>query len=375
MSKNPLQRLTDMGQSIWLDFLQRSLVTSGKLVQLINEDALRGMTSNPAIFEKSIDGTDDYDNDIRAMALAGKSVPEIYNALTVHDVRIAADAFRPVYDRLDGADGFVSLEVNPHLAYDTDETIKEARRLWKEVDRPNILIKIPATREGLPAITRCLEESINVNVTLLFGLPRYREVVEAYIRGLEKRVERGGDVERSASVASFFLSRIDSLVDPLLEEKMKGGGAKADLARRIRGQVAIASARLAFQIYKEIFNSTRFAVLKEKGARPQRVLWASTSTKNPEYSDVKYVEALIGLNTINTVPMETLDAYRDHGEPEIRLERDLGFAEEVVRRLPDLDIDINGVTQQLEDEGVVKFNKPFDLLAASLERKRSAAKA
>ncbi len=255
MKKNPLQRLSEMGQSVWLDYLSRSLITSGKLKALIAEDALRGMTSNPSIFEKSIDGSNDYDGEIRAMAQAGRSVPEIYQALTVRDVQMAADVFRPVYDRLNGADGYVSLEVNPHLARDTEGTVKEARRLWAAVGRPNIFIKIPATREGLPAITQCLSEGININVTLLFGLPRYREVAEAHLSGIEKLIQQGGKAERVASVASFFLSRIDVLVDPLLKEQMKARGPKAELARRLRGQAAIASARLAYQIYKEIVGS------------------------------------------------------------------------------------------------------------------------
>ncbi len=369
MKKNPLQRLSEMGQSVWLDYLSRSLITSGKLKALIAEDALRGMTSNPSIFEKSIDGSADYDEEIRAMARAGRSVPEIYQALTVGDVQMAADVFRPLYDRLNGADGYVSLEVNPHLARDAKGTVQEARRLWAAVDRPNIFIKIPATREGLPAITQCLSEGINVNVTLLFGLPRNREVAEAHLSGIEKLVQQGGNPERVASVASFFLSRIDVLVDPLLKEQMKAGGPKAGLARRLRGQAAIASARLAYQICKEIVVSSRFLRIERAGARPQRVLWASTSTKDPEYSDVKYVEALIGPDTVNTVPMETLDAYRDHGDPEPRLERDLDLAREVMAKLPDLGIAMNSVTQQLEEAGVEAFNKPFDKLMETLAQK------
>ncbi len=369
MNGNPLQRLSALDQSIWLDFLSRDLVTSGKLKKLIAEDALRGMTSNPAIFEKSINGSDDYDRDIRALAQAGKSALEIYEALTVADVQMAADAFRPTYDRLDGRDGYVSLEVNPHLAHDTEGSIVEARRLWKLVARPNVFIKIPGTREGLPAIAQCVSEGININVTLLFGLPRYREVAAAYLTGIDQLVRRGKSPERVASVASFFLSRIDTLVDPMLEAKMKDAGPAAEQARRLRGQAAIASARIAYQICKEIFGSPLFEKLKAKGARPQRVLWASTSTKNPEYSDVKYVEPLIGAGTINTLPMETLDAYRDHGNPQVRLEQEVDQARDALKRLPELGIDMDAVAQQLEDEGVDKFNKPYDKLIEALTRK------
>ncbi len=375
MKKNPVERLLDMGQSPWLDHLSRQLVTSGRLKKLIEEDGLRGITSNPSIFEKSIDGSDGYDEDIRTMARAGKSVRQIYEELTVHDVQAAADKFRPLYERLDGGDGFVSLEVNPHLARDTKGTIQEARHLWMKVDRPNIFIKIPGTREGLPAITQCLSEGININVTLLFGLPRYREVADAYLSGIEHLIRGGNSPQRVTSVASFFLSRIDVLVDPMLEKKIEEGGSPAGMARRFRGQVAIASARQAYQIYKEIFSSPRFREIEKYGARPQRVLWASTSTKNPDYSDVKYVEALIGPETVNTVPMETLDAYRDHGEPEARLEYDFDLAHEVLDRLRELDIDLDAVTAQLEKEGITKFNKPFDSLMESLERKRADATA
>jgi transaldolase len=267
----------------------------------------------------------------------------------------------------------VSLEVNPHLAHDTGATIEEARRLWKALDRPNVFIKVPATEEGLPAIRQLIGEGINVNVTLLFGLPRYRRVAEAFIAGMEEREQRGEPLERIASVASFFLSRIDVLVDPKLEEIAAGEGYGARKAEAYHGQTAIASARMAYQIYKEIFHSERFGKLADKGARPQRVLWASTSTKNPDYLDVKYVEALIGPETVNTMPRETIDAYRDHGDPEPRLETGLDQAREVLEGLGELGIDLDKATQQLEDEGVEKFNKPFDDLMENLEKKRRQA--
>jgi len=367
MKTSPLNELAVLGQSIWLDYIRRDLIAGGALRRLITEDGLRGMTSNPAIFEKAIAESHDYDEDIRAMAREGKGVAEIYETLSLGDVRSAADNFRPVYDRTDGKDGFVSLEVNPHLAHDTTATIEEARRLWTALDRPNVLIKIPATADGLPAIRQLISEGISVNVTLLFGLPRYRQVADAYIAGIEARAALGKPVQHVASVASFFVSRIDTLVDPLLENLIAHGGPEAEVAKQVYGQVAVASAKMAYQIYKEIFGSARFKRLADKGARTQRLLWASTGTKNPDYSDVKYVESLIGPDTVNTVPVETLDAYRDHGEPQARLEQDVERAGWVLQRLPELGINIDKVTQQLEDEGVDKFNKPFDKLMETLK--------
>ena len=369
MEKNPLKQLETLGQSIWLDDIRRDLIAGGGLRWLIEEDGLRGMTSNPAIFEKAIAGSQDYDADIRALALAGKSVAAIYETLSQGDVQRAADAFRPLYDRTDGKDGFVSLEVNPHLANDTDGTLAEARRLWAALDRPNVLIKVPATAAGLPAIQQLISEGISVNVTLLFGLPRYRQVAQAYLSGIEARAARGKPVKHVASVASFFVSRIDALVDPLLEKQIAQGGQTADLAKKARGQVAIASAKTAYQIHKEIFGSDRFRQLAAKGARVQRLLWASTSTKNPDYSAVKYVEALIGPDTVNTVPTETLDAYRRQGEPQARLEQDLDESRRVLERLPEIGIHIDEVTQRLEDEGIAKFNTPFDKLMETLAQR------
>ncbi len=325
------------------------------------------MTSNPSIFEKAIVESHDYDEDIRAMALKAKTAKEIYEALSQRDVQSAADVFRPLYNRTDGKDGYVSLEVNPHLAHDTHGTIQEARRLWGALNRPNVFIKVPATTEGLPAIRQLISEGINVNVTLLFGLPRYRQVAEAYIAGIEARTAHGQPVNYVASVASFFVSRIDARVDPLLETTLAQGGKQADLAKEVRGRVAVASAKMAYQIYKEIFDSGRFRILAAQGARTQRLLWASTGTKNPDYSDVKYIEDLIGPDTVNTAPLETLDAYRDHGEPKARLVKDVGEAARVLKRLHELGINIDQVTQQLEDEGVTKFNHPFDKLMEALE--------
>ena len=369
MKSNPLKQLETLGQSIWLDYIRRDLIAGGGLRRLIKEDGLRGMTSNPSIFEKAIADSHDYDADIRAMALKGKGTKEIYEALSQRDVQNAADEFRPVYEKTDGKDGYVSLEVNPHLAHDAKGTIEEARRLWAALNRPNVFIKVPATSDGLPAIQQLISEGINVNVTLLFGLPRYRQVAEAYIAGLEALAAQGKAINHVASVASFFVSRIDALVDALLENTIAQGGKEAALAKKVRGQVAIASAKRAYQIYKEIFGSDRFKKLTAQGALVQRLLWASTGTKNPDYSDVKYIEALIGPDTVYTVPVETLNDYRDHGVPKASLEKDVAEAARVLKRLPELGISIDKVTQQLEDEGVTKFNQPFDKLMATLAQK------
>jgi transaldolase/glucose-6-phosphate isomerase len=373
MEENPLMQLQQYGQSVWLDFIRRNMLVSGELQQFIDEDGLRGMTSNPAIFEKVIDGSHDYDDAIQALTLEGKEAETIYQHLAVADVQKATDIFYPVFEATDGHDGLVSLEVSPHLAHDTEGTIEEAKRLWSVVDRPNVMIKVPATLEGLPAIRQLIAEGINVNVTLLFSLERYRKVAEAFIAGLEARAAQGAPLQRIASVASFFLSRIDVLVDPMLEEYMAGEGPQTELARELHGQVAVSSAKVAYQIFQEIFDSERFQELAQQGARPQRLLWASTSTKNPAYSDVKYVDALIGPQTVNTIPMETLNAYRDHGEPAPRLEDNVAHARKVLQDLPRLDIDLGQVTQQLEDEGVEKFVNPYDRLMETLEKERQAA--
>ena len=368
MKTNPLKTLGTLGQSIWLDYIRRDLIVSGELRRLIKEDGLRGMTSNPSIFEKAISGSHDYDEDIRVMVHEGKGVKAIYEAISQRDVQGAADEFRPLYDKTEGGDGYVSLEVNPHLAHDTGGTLEEARRLWAALSRPNVLIKVPATAEGLPVIRQLISEGINVNVTLLFGIPRYRQVVEAYLAGVEARVAQAKPVRTVASVASFFVSRIDALVDPLLEKLIVQGGEHGNLAKMMHGQVAVASAKVAYQIYKEMFESIRFRKLADKGALTQRLLWASTSTKNPEYSDVKYIESLIGPHTVDTVPVETLDDYRDHGKPRDRIEQEVATARRMLDRLAELDISIDKVTQQLEDEGVEKFSKSFDKLMATLEK-------
>ena len=372
MKQNPLLKLEALGQSIWIDFISRGTTASGELQRLIEEDGVSGVTSNPSIFEKAIAESDDYAETIRSLTLEGKAAEEVYLLLTVEDIQLVADLLRPTYDQTDGQDGFVSLEVSPKLAHDTNGTIEEARRLWSLVDRPNSMIKVPATREGLPAIQQLTGEGLNINITLLFGLPRYREVADAYISGLETLANQGKNLKQVVSVASFFLSRIDSLLDPVLEKKLQAGGSDAEIATRVHGQVATASAKVAYKVYKEIFSSDRFQKLADKGAHTQKLLWASTSTKNPAYIDTKYIDPLIGPNTINTLPIETLNAYRDHGQPKQTLEENVSEAHQVLRDLPQIGIDLDHVTQELEDQGVGKFSSALDQLMAALQDKQAA---
>jgi len=367
-----LQELQRYGQSLWLDYIRRDMVRSGHLKELIERYGIRGVTSNPAIFEKAIDDSNDYDEDIRELIGQGRSAQEIYQILTVQDIQEAADVLRPLYDSTQGRDGFVSLEVSPYLAHDTEATILEARQLWKKVNRPNLLIKIPATAEGLPAIRQCISEGININVTLIFGLPTYMKVATAYIEGLELRFEQGETIGRVASVASFFLSRIDVLVDKMLDNAIDEGNYP-EIAQSLHGRVAVSCAKVAYQMYKEIFGSDKFRKLADNGARSQRLLWASTGTKNPSYSDVRYVEPLIGPETVNTMPLQTVEAYRDHGHPAARLEDNAAEADHLLARLSDVGIRMNDVTSQLEAEGIEKFIKPYDSLIERLKKKGAAA--
>lgn len=370
MSSNPLVRLHTFGQSIWQDYIRRDqLAEGGEMQQLISRDGILGVTSNPAIFEKAIAGSNLYDAAIRTLASQGKDVNGVYEALTVEDVRRCADTFRPSYEKTLGVDGYVSLEVSPHLAQDSQGTIAEAHRLWKLLDRPNVMIKIPGTREGLEAIRQAIGEGININVTLLFGVPRYREVIEAYMAGLEQAMTAGRPVERIASVASFFLSRIDTLLDPRLEKLAASGGARADAAKCLTGKIAVASAKVAYAAYKRDYACERWKRLAAKGARPQRLLWASTSTKNKAYSDTIYVEPLIGPDTVNTLPPETIDAYRDHGDPAARIEQGAEECRRQLDQLGSLDINLDAATQQLEDEGVKKFIEPYDKLLGAIRAK------
>ena len=358
---NPLNKIQQQGQSIWLDLLNREIMDSGKLKSLIDDDDLRGLTSNPSIFEKAISGSSDYDEDITGLSGKEDSNAAIFFDMAIDDIQRAADLFKPVFDKTDGMDGFVSLEVSPYLARDTDGTIEQVRELWKRVDRKNVMIKIPGTKQGLPAIRECLREGININITLLFGLPRYREITEAFMGGLEDRLREGHSIKDVSSVASFFLSRIDVMVDPMLKEKG---------ADNLVGEIAIASAKKAYQIYLEMIASDRFKKLEAKGAQRQRVLWASTSTKDPSFSDVKYVETLIGKDTINTLPMETIDAFRDHGKVEDTLIKDIDHANKVMDDLKDKGINIDDITQKLEDEGIEKFNKAYDKLLESISNQK-----
>ncbi|PTQ94838.1 transaldolase [Mucilaginibacter yixingensis] len=362
MATNKVKQIHDFGQSIWLDFIDREIMTSGKLKKLIDEDGVRGVTSNPAIFEKAISSSSDYDADIAALAPQANTNEELFFSVAIKDIQTAADLFRGVFDEADGGDGYVSLEVSPFLALDTEGTTKQAEELWGKVGRENVMIKIPGTKPGLEAIRRSIAAGININVTLLFGLPRYEEVTEAYISGLEEALAAGKDIAKIASVASFFLSRIDVLVDPMLDEK-----GLADL----KGEVAIASAKKAYEIYKRVFAGPRWQKLADAGAKPQRLLWASTSSKNPAFKDTKYVEALIGADTVDTVPLETIDAFRDHGIVANTLEQDTDKATQTLEKLKQAGIDIDKITQQLEDEGVDKFNKPFEKLLKAIEDQKN----
>ena len=361
METNKVKRIHDFGQSIWLDFFDRKIMNNGDLQKLIDEDGIRGVTSNPAIFEKAISSSDDYNDDIHALSQQKSSNEEIFYGLAVKDIQRATDFFKHIYDESDGEDGFVSLEVSPQLARDTEGTIKQARELWKAVDRKNVMIKIPGTAEGLPAIRKCISEGININVTLLFGLPRYKEVTDAYMSGLEDRVKSHRPIDEVASVASFFLSRIDVMIDPMLDENGLGS---------LKGEVAIASAKKAYQMYKRISEGQRFKMLEDKGAKRQRLLWASTGSKNPAFSDTKYVEALIGHETVNTVPLETIEAFRDHGNVMNRLEDGIEKATHVLAYLKEKEIDIDAITQKLEDEGIEKFNQPYDKILKAIEKQK-----
>lgn len=372
---NPLKGLQALGQSVWLDYIHRDLIASGRLRRMIEEDALSGMTSNPSIFEHAIAEGSSYDDDILALASEGADARRIYEELSRHDVCAAADEFRSVYEATRGDDGYVSLEVDPHLADDTAGSIAEARRLWYALQRPNVMIKIPATLAGLPAIRTLISEGINVNVTLLFSLTRYREVIGAYLDGIEARAAASLPIAQVCSVASFFVSRIDSLIDPILDRIIAAGGERAERAKAARGRTGIASGRLACQMHMHVFAHERFKALHARGARSQRLLWASTSAKDPLFSDTKYVEALIGPGTIDTMPLETLEAYREHGEPKIRLGNDLAEARWVVEHLPALGIDLEAATARLEREGVQKCVAPFDKLLRSIAAKQRGPRA
>jgi transaldolase / glucose-6-phosphate isomerase len=374
--ENPLKALIRFGQSVWFDYIRRDLITTGQLARLIEDDGLRGMTSNPAIFEKAFSTSPDYTKPLAELAKRGDlDAKGIYENLAIRDIQDAADALRGVYDKTKRRDGYVSLEVSPYLAHKTQETIDEARRLWKTVARDNVMIKVPGTPEGIPAIRKLIGEGLNINVTLLFAEKVYEEVAEAYIAGLEDLAVRGGDLSRIGSVASFFVSRIDALIDGKIAETLKNQPAGADqaLLRSLQGKVAIANAKLTYQVYKKIFSGPRWQALAGRGAETQRVLWASTGTKNPAYSDVLYVEELIGPDTVNTVPPATFDAFRDHGKPRASLEEDIGGAQKTMLDLGRAGISMKGVTDQLTEDGVKLFADAFDKLLAAVEKQAKLA--
>jgi transaldolase len=357
---NPLVRLAELGQSVWYDYITRDLLASGELARLIEHDGLRGMTSNPTIFEKAIGGSQLYDEDIRQLADQGKTSAEVFEALAVADVQLACDAFLPLYRSTSGADGLVSLEVAPTLAYDEDATVHEAERLWNGLSRANAMIKIPGTRAGLGAITRCIGQGINVNVTLLFSVERYAKVIDAFLEGLEQRSRNGLPLETVASVASFFVSRLDTKVDPILDRSGAGN---------LRGTAAIANACTAYRLFQETLATPRWRQLAQSGALPQRPLWASTSTKDPRYPDTYYVETLVGPQTVDTIPPETLAAYRDHGKPTVRIQDGVAGAPAQLRELERAGIDLARATRELEEEGVEKFAASYRSVLATIEAK------
>ena len=367
---NPLKGLLAYGQSPWLDYIRRNILLNGDLKKMIANDGLRGMTSNPAIFEKAIVGSDDYSDLLNSPEAQQLDAKGLYEKIAIRDVQTAADIFRSVYDETKGRDGFVSLEVSPTLANDTQATLDEARRLWKTVNRPNVMIKVPATAEGIPAIRRLLEEGININITLLFAQSAYEQVAEAYISALEARAAKGQDIAHIASVASFFVSRIDSLIDKEIDDKLKteSDAKKKKLFTSVQGKVAIANARRTYSKYGELFGGVRWKDLAAKGAQVQRLLWASTSTKNPKYRDVLYVEELIGADTVDTIPPATFDAFRDHGKLRNSLTEDLAGANKTFADLESVGISMKQATERLLADGVKLFAEAFAQLIAAVDK-------
>lgn len=367
---NPLTELKTQGQSVWYDNLNRELITTGRLQTMINDDGVSGGTSNPSIFEKAIGGTDYYNDDLKRLTEQRASVTEAYDDMTIRDIQLCADVLRPVYDAAQGANGHVSLEVSPDLAYETEKTIADARRLFGALGKPNAMIKIPGTQEGLPAVEQCLSEGINVNVTLLFGVENYEQVAWTYISALEKRAAAGEPIDRVASVASFFVSRVDTLIDKLLDEKIEaasGDGAKDEL-RALKGKAGVANAKIAYEKYGEILSSERWKALEAKGARAQRCLWASTGTKNPDYSDVLYVDNLIGPDTVNTLPQQTLDAFRDHGIVARTLDQTVESSHRTMEGLASAGIDVKAATEKLQRDGVGLFCDSFNKANETIEK-------
>jgi transaldolase len=370
---NATLKLLEAGQSVWYDNIQRSLLKNGDLAGMIQRSEIRGVTSNPTIFMNAITKSQDYDDSLLPLLSSGKSAEDIFFHLAIEDIQMGADLFLPLYQQTGGGDGYVSLEVSPYLANDTTGTLAEVKRLWQRVDRPNLMIKIPATREGIPAIADAIAAGINVNVTLIFSRQRYAEVMEAYLLGLERRADAGLPLGSIASVASFFVSRVDTNVDQRLQKVISLGGSQAGKATALLGKAAIANARLAYAEFNQVFSTIRYQALKARDAFIQRPLWASTSTKNPAYRDVMYVEELIGPHTVNTVPPHTLAAFLDHGQVRLSLEEDLEEARQVMADLEMLGISMQEVTAELEDEGVGSFSDSFTVLLKAIEQRRQAA--
>jgi len=366
---NPIEGVHRLGQSIWYDNIERKLLKNGELERMIVNNIIRGVTSNPSIFNNAISKSHDYDIDLIPLAKAGLKKEEIYESLAVADIQVACDLFFPLYKTSEGNDGYVSLEVSPYLAKDTDGTIVNAKHLWDSVGRPNLMIKIPGTEEGLPAITQTIAEGINVNVTLIFSIDRYKQVIDAYLRGLAMRLDRGQSINSIASVASFFVSRIDTNVDKRTGNLFKMGKITQAQTRSTQGKIAIANAKLAYRVYKTVFEGNEFQYFKKKGGRNQRTLWASTSTKNPAYPDTMYVDELIGPNTVNTIPPSTLVAFQDHGKVGLTLEANVDDAKVDMDKLAELGISIADITKELEIQGVQSFSDSFTDLLNSIEER------
>ncbi len=365
---NSIQQVQQLGQEFWLDYMRRGLLKSGQLQELVNS-GITGLTANPTILEKAIIESNDYDEEMADPFFADKKPEDIYESLAIEDIQSAADLFRPVFNKTHGSWGFASLEVSPKLAHDTEGTISEARRLFKALARPNIMIKVPATPEGMPAIRRLTSEGINVNITLLFSLQNYQQVIEAYMAGLEDLINNGGEPSGVTSVASFFLSRIDTAVDNILEKRIQQG---EENLHTLSGTAAISSAKMAYQMFKKAFSGDRYAGLRLKGAREQRPLWASTSTKNPHYGDIKYVESLIGPDSINTLPLNTISAFLDHGKAEVTIERDVDAARKNLADLQTAGIDLDKVTAQLLEDGVKSFTDSFNKIMTGITTKKAS---
>jgi len=370
--KNPIQELTSLGQSLWYDNMQRHLLENGELAGLISRGDIRGITSNPTLFNNAIGKSHDYDSDLMPLAISGWDPEQIFWQLAAEDIRAACDLFLPLYKETRGGDGFVSIEVSPHLAHDTDATVAQAKHLWETLDHPNLMVKIPATQEGIPAIRQSIAAGVNINITLIFSIQRYQEVMDAYLSGLEDRLKAGGEIDKIASVASFFVSRVDTKVDERLQDIIRKEGEQAALAQSLLGKAAMANVKLAYEMFRQVFGSERFKKLQAAKAKTQRPLWASTGTKNPAYPDTLYVDTLIGPDTINTVPPKTLDAFRDHGKAVATIMDGLDECRRQIAELERLGISLEAVSEELEAEGVKSFADSFVELFQTIEQRRKA---